>query len=47
MTGIYTTCMSGAIEILGWDMLLLAAGVDSRLVRRIYEPLYRVESAVF
>ena len=31
MTGIYTTCMSGAIEILGWDMLLLAAGVDSRL----------------
>lgn len=31
MTGIYTTCMSGAIEILGWDMLLLAAGMDSRL----------------
>lgn len=31
MTGIYTTCMSGIIEILGWDMLLLAAGIDSRL----------------
>lgn len=29
MTGMYTTCMSGIIEILGWDMLLLAAGVDS------------------
>ncbi|GAA0247065.1 hypothetical protein GCM10008922_04890 [Faecalicatena contorta] len=29
MTGIYTTCMSGVIEILGWDMLLLAAGIDS------------------
>lgn len=30
MTGIYTTCMSGIIEILGWDMLLLAAGIDSK-----------------
>lgn len=30
MTGIYTTCMSGIIEILGWDMLLLAAGLDSK-----------------
>ena len=30
MTGIYTSCMSGAIDILGWDMLLLAAGIDEK-----------------
>ncbi len=30
MTGMYTTCMSGIIEILGWDMLLLSAGVDRK-----------------
>jgi Uroporphyrinogen-III decarboxylase len=29
MTGIYTTCMSGLIEIFGWDILLTAAGIDS------------------
>lgn len=28
MTGIYTTLMSGMIDIFGWDMLLMAAGVD-------------------
>lgn len=28
MTGIYVTCISGLIEIFGWDMLLLAAGTD-------------------
>ena len=28
MTGTYTTCLSGLIEMLGWDMLLLAAGID-------------------
>ena len=28
MVGIYTTCISGLIAIFGWDMLLLAAGVD-------------------
>lgn len=28
MTGVYVTLMSGLIDILGWDMLLLAAGVD-------------------
>ena len=28
MTGIYITCISGLIEIFGWDMLLLAAGTD-------------------
>ncbi|HEX2948406.1 MAG TPA: uroporphyrinogen decarboxylase family protein [Armatimonadota bacterium] len=28
MTGIYVTCISGLIEIFGWDMLLMAAGMD-------------------
>ncbi len=28
MTGIYITCVSGLIDIFGWDMLLLAAGLD-------------------
>jgi len=28
MTGVYVTCISGLIDILGWDMLLLAAGTD-------------------
>ncbi len=28
MTGIYTTLVSGLIEIFGWEMLLLAAGTD-------------------
>jgi len=28
MTGIYVTCMSGLIELFGWDMLLSAAGTD-------------------
>ena len=28
MTGIYVTVISGLIDILGWDMLLLAAGTD-------------------
>ncbi|MCL1888002.1 MAG: uroporphyrinogen decarboxylase family protein [Kiritimatiellaeota bacterium] len=28
MTGIYVTCMSGLIDIFGWDMLLTLAGVD-------------------
>lgn len=30
MTGIYVTCMSGLIEIFGWEMLLAAAGTDSK-----------------
>lgn len=30
MTGIYTTLVSGFIEIFGWDMLLLAAGTDPK-----------------
>ena len=29
MTGIYVTCMSGLIDLLGWDMLLYSAGLDS------------------
>ncbi len=28
MTGIYTTLISGLIDIFGWDMLLMAAGID-------------------
>jgi hypothetical protein len=28
MTGIYITCISGLIEIFGWDMMLMALGVD-------------------
>lgn len=28
MTGIYITLMSGVLSIFGWDMLLMAAGVD-------------------
>ncbi|MFA5863208.1 MAG: uroporphyrinogen decarboxylase family protein [Phycisphaerae bacterium] len=28
MTGIYVTCISGLIDIFGWDMLLEAAGLD-------------------
>ncbi|HEY5584400.1 MAG TPA: uroporphyrinogen decarboxylase family protein [Ruminiclostridium sp.] len=30
MTGIYITCMSGLIDIFGWDMLLIGAGIDSK-----------------
>jgi hypothetical protein len=30
MTGIYDTCISGMIDIFGWDMLLLAAGTDMK-----------------
>ena len=30
MTGIYITCISGLLEIFGWDMLLLAAGTDPK-----------------
>jgi len=29
MTGIYVSCMSGLIEIFGWDILLSAAGLDA------------------
>ncbi len=30
MTGIYVTCMSGLIDLFGWEMLLVAAGTDSK-----------------
>jgi hypothetical protein len=30
MTGIYVTCMSGLIDIFGWDMLLTMAGLDPK-----------------
>ncbi len=30
MNGVYITCMSGLIDLLGWDMLLTAAGVDPK-----------------
>lgn len=30
MTGIYVTCISGLIEIFGWEMLLTAAGTDPK-----------------
>lgn len=40
MTGIYISCISGLLEILGWDMFLLAAGYDpgrfSELVNRYH-----------
>ncbi len=29
MVGTYITCMSGLIDMLGWDMLLMSAGVDA------------------
>jgi len=30
MTGIYTTCISGLIEIFGWETLLCAAGINAK-----------------
>ncbi|MCL2352943.1 MAG: uroporphyrinogen decarboxylase family protein [Firmicutes bacterium] len=30
MTGVYVTCMSGLIDLLGWETLLAAAGLDGR-----------------
>jgi hypothetical protein len=29
MTGVYVTCISGLIDIFGWELLLLAAGTDA------------------
>ena len=31
MAGIYISCMSGLIDLLGWDTLLAAAGLDDKL----------------
>ncbi len=48
MTGTYITAMSGLIDLLGWDMLLISAGVDHKkfgeLMQRYTEwmkPFYR------
>lgn len=30
MSGIYITCISGLLEIFGWDMLLMAMGMDNK-----------------
>ncbi|MGI5893683.1 MAG: uroporphyrinogen decarboxylase family protein [Candidatus Merdivicinus sp.] len=30
MNGVYVTCMSGLIDLFGWDLLLTAAGVDPK-----------------
>jgi len=30
MTGIYVTCMSGLIDLFGWDILLMMAGIDPK-----------------
>ena len=30
MTGVYVTCMSGLIDLFGWDVLLMSAGIDSK-----------------
>jgi hypothetical protein len=35
MTGIYITCVSGLIDLLGWDWLLLAAGTDPARFARL------------
>ncbi|MEE8400139.1 MAG: uroporphyrinogen decarboxylase family protein [Desulfobacterales bacterium] len=29
MTGVYITCLSGLIDLFGWNMLLMAAGIDA------------------
>ena len=35
MTGVYITCVSGLIEIFGWDMMLMAMGTDSEKFGRL------------
>ncbi len=37
MTGVYVSCVSGLIEVFGWEMLLLAAGVDGERFGRLTE----------
>ena len=57
MTGIYVTCMSGLIDLMGWDTLLTAAGLDShafgcfinrycRWISQYFESLARCSSPV-
>ena len=35
MTGVYITCVSGLIEIFGWDMMLMAMGTDAEKFGRL------------
>ncbi|HHY82887.1 MAG TPA: hypothetical protein GX505_09460 [Clostridiales bacterium] len=37
MTGVYVTCISGLIDIFGWEMLLLAAGSDPEAFGKLTE----------
>jgi len=57
MNGIYVTCISGVLEILGWDTLLLAAGIDPngfgafidrycKWIRYYFEALAKCDSPV-
>lgn len=40
MGGIYTTMFSGLIEIFGWDMLLMAMGMDTKRFDKVIESYY-------
>ena len=57
MTGIYITCMSGLIDLFGWDLLLTAAGIDpdgfgetanryAKWIMRYFEALAACEAPV-
>lgn len=37
MTGCYISCFSGLIEMFGWEMLLLAAGIDPKGLGKVVE----------
>ena len=37
MTGVYVTCISGMIDLFGWEMLLLAAGTDPKRFGQLIE----------
>jgi len=41
MGGVYVTLFSGLIEIFGWEMFLLAAGMDINRFDRVIESYYR------
>lgn len=57
MTGCYVSCFSGLIELFGWEMLLLAAGMDAKafgkvaedygnFIRQYFEVLAKCESKI-
>ncbi len=50
MTGIYHTCVSGLIEMFGWETLLMAAGIDpvrfGRLTNRYADVVERYYRAI-